>query len=144
MSELVLHSQNKAHGFYGRMNACVLRDRPIDRTWAVASAFIGLATGAGAEDEMCGIRDFLDSPQGRHFADDVIEALQDRARNNETAIIQTIEKWQARTINEETERNECIPAGMPYLTGWVQHFATKAARDKNFKKSSHPLDKNYV
>ena len=129
MTELVLPSQNEAYGFYGQMTACALRDRPTDRIWTVACAFIGLATGAGTEDEMRGIRDFLDSSMGRHFADDVIDALQGRAMNNETAIIKTIEKWQGWSISDETQRKEGIPAGLPYLTGWVQHFAVMAAND---------------
>ena len=129
MSELLLPSQNEDHGFYGQMSTCALRDRPTDRIWAVTCAFIGLATGAGTGDEMRGIRDFLDSSMGRHFADDVIEALQGRAINNEIAIIKAIEKWQAWTISVETQREEGIPAGLPYLTGWVQHFAILAAMD---------------
>jgi len=129
MTELVLPSQNEAYGFYGQMTACALRERPTDWIWTVACAFIGLATGAGTEDEMRGIRDFLDSSMGRHFADDVIDALQGRAMNNETAIIKAIEKWQAWAISNETQREEGIPAGLPYLTGWVQHFAVIAAND---------------
>lgn len=92
-------------------------------------AFIGLATGAGTEDEMRGIRDFLDSSMGRHFADDVIEALQGRTINNETAIIKAIEKWQAWTTSAETQRKDGIPAGLPYLTGWVQHSVILGAND---------------
>ena len=129
MTELVLPSQNEAHGFYGQMSTCALRDRPTDRIWTVTCAFIGLATGAGTEDEMRGIRDFLDSSKGRHFADDLIEALQGRTINNEIAIIKAIEKWQASTISAETQRKDGIPAGLPYLTGWVQHFAVTAAMD---------------
>ena len=129
MTELVLPSQNEAYGFYGQMTACALRDRPTDQIWTVACAFIGLATGAGTEDEMRGIRDFLDSSMGRHFADDVIEALQGRTINNEIAIIKAIEKWQAWTISAETQRKDGVPAGLPYLTGWVQHFAVTAAMD---------------
>ena len=98
MSELVLPSQNETYGFYGQMTACALRDRPTDQIWTVACDFIGLATGAGTEDEMRGIRDFLDSSMGRHFADDLIDALQGRTTNNEAAIIKTIQKWQAWTI----------------------------------------------
>ena len=129
MTELVLSSQNEAYGFYGQMTACALRNRPTHQIWTVACAFIGLATNAGTEDEMRGIRDFLDSSMGRHFADDVIDALQGRAMNNETAIIKAIEKWQGWSISNETQRKEGIPAGLPYLTGWVQHFAVMAAND---------------
>ena len=129
MSELVLPSQNEAYGFYGQMSTCALRDRPTDRIWTVTSAFIGLATGAGTEDEMRGIRDFLDSSMGRHFADDVIEALKGPTINNEITIIKAIEKWQAWAISIETQRKEGIPEGLPYLTGWVQHFAVTAAMD---------------
>ena len=129
MTELVLPSQNEAHGFYCQMITCSLRDRPTDRIWTVTCAFIGLATGAGTEDEMRGIRDFLDSSMGRHFADDVIEALQGRTINNEIAIIKAIEKWQAWTISAETQRKDGVPAWLPYLTGLVQHFAVTAAMD---------------
>ena len=78
---------------------------------------------------MRGIRDFLDSSMGRHFADDLIDALQGRTTNNEAAIIKTIQKWQAWTISAQTQRKDGIPAGLPYLTGWVQHFAIFAAMD---------------
>ncbi len=38
-----------------------------------------------------------------------------------------IRRWQDWRISRKTERCDGIPAGLPYLTGWVQHFAVAAA-----------------
>ena len=85
------------------------------------------ATCADSEDEMIGIRDFLDSRMGRQFADDVVGNMTGRTIDCETAINSAIRRWQDWRISRQTEREEGIPAGLPYLTGWVQHFAVTAA-----------------
>jgi len=72
---------------------------------------------------MIGVRDFLDSRMGRHFADDVVGELQSGVANSGTAINTAIRKWLGWRISRRTEREEGIPEGLPYLTGWVQHFA---------------------
>jgi hypothetical protein len=90
--------------------------------WLIAAAI-----RADSADELIGIRDFLDSRIGRHFADDVVGALQCGAADTETAITSVIRKWQGWRISRQIQRDDGIPTGLPYLTGWVQHFAITAA-----------------
>jgi hypothetical protein len=123
----ILPTRNEAHGFYGTITICPLRDRRSDEVWTLASKLIAIAMHAGSEDEMTGIRDFLDSRMGRHFADDVVGALQNSALESETAISSAICRWKGWCISSRIAREEGIPAGLPYLTGWVQHFAVTAA-----------------
>jgi hypothetical protein len=47
----------------------------------------------------------------------------------EPAIAAAIHRWQGWRIDRQTEREHGIPAGLPYLTGWVQHFAVTAAME---------------
>ena len=76
---------------------------------------------------MIGIRDFLDSRMGRHFAYDVLGNMTGCKIGLETAIASVIRCWQGWRIDHKTDREHGIPAGLPYLTGWVQHFAVAAA-----------------
>ena len=70
-----------------------------------------------------GVRDFLDSRHGRHFADDVVSELAKAGPDKlEEAIEAAIARWQGWRIGRQTSREEGIPAGLPYLTGWVAHF----------------------
>lgn len=124
-----LPSQNETFGFFGTMTNCPRRDRPSAEVWALAFSLIAEAIHADSEDEMIGVRDFLDSRMGRHFADDVIGNLTSCSINLETAITTAIAKWQDWRISRRTQREERIPAGLPYLTGWVQHFAVAAAME---------------
>jgi hypothetical protein len=123
----VLPSHNRDLGFFGTITVSPLRDRPSDAVWALASTLIAEAVRAESEAERIGIRDFLDSLMGRHFADDVVGALHAGAGDSEAAILAAIRKWQRWRTSRATERKEGIPAGLPYLTGWVQHFAGVAA-----------------
>ena len=93
----------------------------------LASSMIAKAIRVDSEDEIIGIRDFLDSNMGRHFADDVVGNMMGCDIALEPAITSTIRRWQDWRISRQTEREEGIPAGLPYLTGWVQHFAVTAA-----------------
>lgn len=43
-----------------------------------------------------------------------------------SAITSAIRRWQDWRISRQLERSEGIPAGLPYLTGWVQHFTVAA------------------
>jgi hypothetical protein len=122
----ILPSQNEDHGFFQTINVCPLRDLRSQEVWTLASTLIADAIRADSEDELIGIRYFLDSRMGRHFADDVVGALQGRAADSEAAIQAAIRKWLDWRICRRTEREEGIPAGLPYLTGWVQHFAVTA------------------
>ena len=120
-------SRNEGFGFFGTMTLSPYRDRRSAEIWELATTLIAEAIGADSADERFGVRDFLDSRMGRHFADDVVSALQGGAPDSEAAITATIQKWLAWRIDRQTQRAEGIPAGLPYLTGWVQHFAVQAA-----------------
>ncbi|MBR2573392.1 MAG: hypothetical protein IKE14_03585 [Loktanella sp.] len=123
---LILPSRNLDHGFYRTLTVCPQRDRRSAQVWVLASTLIATAIGADSEDEMTGIRDFLDSQMGRHFADDVVNNMTGCNIDTEAAITAAIRRWQDWRINRQTERDHGIPAGLPYLNGWVQHFAVAA------------------
>ncbi len=125
----ILPSRNEDHGFFGSLTSCPQRDRRSAEVWALASTLIAAAVGADSEDEMIGIRDFLDSRMGRHFADDIIGAMTGCGIDSETALKSSIRTWQDWRISRRTEREEGIPEGLPYLTGWVQHFAVMASME---------------
>ena len=40
----------------------------------------------------------------------------------EEAIEAAVARWMGWRIDRRTNREEGIPAGLPYLTGWVTHF----------------------
>jgi hypothetical protein len=126
-SPAILPSRNKDYGFFRTMTVCPQRDRRSDEVWGLASTLISKAIRARSEDEMIGIRDFLDSRMGRYFADDVIGNMTGCNIDSEAAIKSAIRRWQDWRISRQLERDEGIPAGLPYLTGWVQHFAIAAA-----------------
>ena len=123
----ILPSRNRDYGFFRTMTVCPQRDRRSDEVWALASALIAKAIQATTEDEMIGIREFLDSRMGRYFADDVVGNMVGCTIDSEAAIKSVIRRWQDWRISRQLERDEGIPAGLPYLTGWVLHFAVAAA-----------------
>jgi hypothetical protein len=123
----ILPSRNKDYGFFRTLTTCPQRDRRSDDVWALASTLIAKAVRARTEEEMIGIRDFLDSRIGRHFADDVVGNMVGCDIDSETAIRSAIRRWQDWRISRQLARDEGIPAGLPYLTGWVQHFAIAAS-----------------
>ena len=123
----ILPSRNPDHGFFGILTTCPERDRRSVEVWGLASTLIAKAIRATTEEDMIGIRDFLDSRMGRHFADDVVGNMVGCKIDSETAIKSAIRRWQDWRISRQTERDEGIPEGLPYLTGWVQHFAVAAS-----------------
>ncbi|XOY54990.1 MAG: hypothetical protein ACMUJK_09245 [Rhodobacterales bacterium] len=123
----ILPSRNEDYGFFGTLTRCPERDRRSAEVWTLASRLIAEAIHADSEDEMIGIRDFLDSRMGRHFADDVVGNMTGCNIGLEPAIAAAIRRWQGWRIDRKTERELGIPAGLPYLTGWVQHFAVAAS-----------------
>ena len=127
MTHPILPSRNPDHGFFGTLTTCPQRDRRSVEVWVLASTLIAEAIRANSEDEMIGIRDFLDSRMGRQFADDVVSNMTGCDIDCETAIKSAIRRWQDWRISRQLERDEGIPAGLPYLTGWVQHFAVATA-----------------
>ncbi|MFN3297820.1 MAG: hypothetical protein ACK42S_14150, partial [Caldimonas sp.] len=60
MTNSTLPTCNEAWGFYGSTAGFT----DADAAWAIAFPAVAKATGATAE----GVRDFLDSRHGRHFA----------------------------------------------------------------------------
>ena len=86
----ILPSQNTAYGFYGTVTTCPLRDCNSDTLWTLASTLVAEAINAQGEAEMIGIRDFLDSKMGRHFADEVIDALRSGEANTKAALDTTV------------------------------------------------------
>jgi hypothetical protein len=123
----ILPSRNPDYGFFGTLTTCPERDRRSVEVWVLASTLIAKAIRATTEEEMIGIRDFLDCRMGRHFADDVVGNIVGCRIDCETAIKSSIRTWKDWRISRQLERDEGIPAGLPYLTGWVQHFAIAAS-----------------
>ena len=108
---MMLTTQNEAWGFWGAMGG------HASVAWPVAMTQIADATGEPFES----VRLFLDSKQGRHFADAVQDGLaQDLALD--AAIAQVIAQWMDWKIGRITSRETGIPRGMPYLSGFVIHF----------------------
>ncbi|MDG1281868.1 MAG: hypothetical protein P8O10_11210, partial [Pseudorhodobacter sp.] len=122
-------SRNEDFGFYCSLTVCPQPDRRSAEVWALASTLIAAAIRADSEDEMIGIRDFLDSRTGCHFADYVVGNMTRCNINLETAVTSAIRRWQDWRISRQIERDEGNPVGLPYLTGWVQHFAIAAAME---------------
>lgn len=125
----ILPSRNEDFGFFGTLTVCPQRDRRSADVWTLASRMIAETIDANSADEMIGICDFLDSRMGRQFADDVVGNMTGCGIGLEPAIASAIRRWQDWRISRQTERAEGIPAGLPYLTGWVQHFAIAAAME---------------
>ncbi|MCC5993921.1 MAG: hypothetical protein JJT99_15515 [Rhodobacteraceae bacterium] len=123
----ILPSRNPDYGFFGTLTTCPERDQRSVEVWVLASTLIAKAIAAATEEEMIGIRDFLDSRMGRHFADDVVGNMVGCKIDTETAIRSSIRRWQDWRISRQLERDEGIPADLPYLTGWVLHFAIAAS-----------------
>jgi hypothetical protein len=120
MTTTILPTRNDAWGFFGTMQRAGAD--PM-QSWNAASAMIAAETEASAE----AVRDFLDSRHGRHFADEVASELAPRGPEHlEVAIEAAVTRWQGWRISRRTFRDEGIPAGLPYLTGWVTHFGILA------------------
>jgi hypothetical protein len=68
---------------------------------------------------------FLDSRFGRQFADDVSNELL-TTPDMASAIDAAVTKWMGWSISKATEGQYGIPAGLPYLTGFVCHMEVTA------------------
>ena len=73
----ILPSRNPDHGFFGTLTTCPERDRRSVEVWVLAATLIAKAIRATTEEDMIGIRDFLDSRSGQHGG------LQDRQRDRD-------------------------------------------------------------
>ena len=118
MTTTILPTRNTEWGFWGTI-ARIENDPVADpaKAWEIASRRIAEVTDASPE----AVRDFLDSRHGRHFADDVANELW-KGETLKVAINAAIDRWMGWTIYRKTSRDEGIPRGLPYLTGWVTHF----------------------
>lgn len=114
----ILETRNPHWGFFGTISRA--GENPTD-AWAIAFAGILDAT-LGSEE---GVRDFLDSRQGRHFADEVASQ---RAAGLDlaAAISAAIDRHQSWKIGDRASSEYGIPARLPYLTGWVAYFEIEA------------------
>ena len=112
MPNTILPTANIDWGFFGTMGD---HADPAE-AWELAMPAIQLATGCPDT----AVRDFLDSTQGRHFADDVANGLfagLTLAAATEAAVV----RWMGWKISRRTARDTGIPHGLPYLTGFVTH-----------------------
>ena len=118
MTNAILPTRNTEWGYFGTI-ARIETSRAVDPVdaWEIASRRIAEVTEASPE----GVRAFLDSRHGRHFADDVANDLCTGAPLA-AAIDAAIALWMSWRTDRKTSRDEGIPVGLPYLTGWVTHF----------------------
>jgi hypothetical protein len=118
MTTTILTTRNTDWGFWGTMSRSERGAADsAAAAWQIAFRRITEATEAAPE----GVRDFLDSRLGRHFADEVANGLC-KGEALEPAIDAAIARWMSWRIDRRTEREDGIPRGLPYLTGWVTHF----------------------
>jgi hypothetical protein len=116
----ILSTENEAWGFWGTMG------ERAAAAWPIAFAAIHDATGTDPDS----VRAFLDSRHGRHFADEVSNHLHAGATLPD-AIARATATWMGWRIGRRTSRETGIPAGLPYLTGFVisEGIAADAARE---------------
>ena len=107
---MMLSTQNEAWGFWGTMGGYA------SMAWPIAMTQVAEATGESFEY----VRAFLDSKQGRHFADSVQDGLA-AGLAIDAAVAEAIVKWMDWKIGRITARETGIPKGLPYLTGFVIH-----------------------
>lgn len=114
---MTLPTQNPAWGFHGTLRTAGMTQQLVDEAWRRATLYISAETGADPE----AIRAFLDSRQGRHFADDVWCAMSRADQTVTTAIASTCDRWMGWKISKRTSEETGIPRGLPYLLGFVEH-----------------------
>ena len=117
MTNSTLPTANEAWGFYGACGTFA----DAEAAWAIAFPAVLAATEGTTE----GVRDFLDSRHGRHFADDVHNGVQ-AGLELSVAIESAITRWMGWTINRETAREIAMPKGLPYLKCFVLYFSLQA------------------
>ncbi|QUP54566.1 hypothetical protein GO998_12870 [Ralstonia syzygii] len=101
-------THNEGWGFYGTM-----KERAAE-AWPLAMTAVSKATGSSLE----AVRLFLDSSFGRHFADDVCNALHG-GQALADAIDFTAALWMQRKSNGRLSEIYSIPRDLPHLTAFV-------------------------
>lgn len=114
----ILPSRNREWGFFGTIR----NEAEPSLAFEAASHAIREATQGSAE----GVRDFLDSRDGRHFADMVVCEMRKPGATLESAILTSVQKHQGWRVGHRTAREHGIPHDLPYLTGWVGHYSIEA------------------
>jgi len=111
-----LPTNNEAWGFWGTMHMSG-HAAETAAAWTTASEAIARATSCSPE----GVRDFLDSRHGRHFADDVVDSLRSGTTLDD-AVSAAVARWMGWRISRSMSRETGIPHGLPYLTGLVADY----------------------
>lgn len=107
-------TQNREYGFYG---TCTLRGQDADALWQ--AAVCGLISPI-APAEVVAV--FLDTRHGRHFADDVVQQVEDCVATDE-AVAHTAARWNQWRLGRELARGTHLPASVPYLAGLMEIIA---------------------
>lgn len=118
MTTTILPTTNQTWGFWGSMGYTAADQ---SQAWTLASTAIAKVTGGTPE----AVRTFLDSRQGRHFANDVASVIFN-GRTLAAAVDAAVATWMGWKIDKQIEREHGIPRGLPYLTGWVIHHQLEA------------------
>lgn len=103
-------TRNAAFGFFGTMNELAVA------AWPLAMTAISEVT----DESLDAVRAFLDSSHGRHFADDVHNAMHDGLALA-AAIDAATRRWMHFRLSVWTRRQYGLPAGLAYLTTFVIH-----------------------
>ena len=103
-------SASESHGFCGTIR----QHAEPHHAWMLAIDAVAIATSASEE----AVRAFLASRSGRHFADEVANAI-GNGRDLAAAIDGVVERWMELRITPLIEAEIGIPEGLPYLTGFV-------------------------
>lgn len=114
-TQTALPTRNEDWGFYG--SASRWPNAAPGRAWEAAAAAVAARTGGPAE----AVRDFLDSREGRWFADEASNFLAG-GMTLAAAIEAAADRWMGWRIGKALSRETGIPAGLPLLTGWVAHW----------------------
>jgi hypothetical protein len=114
----ILPTENKLWGFWGTM---LHEGLGMEAAWELTFSAVHAATRASED----GVRGFLDSRDGRHFADEVRNFLA-AGLPLDGAIQAAVNRWMGWSISRKTARETGIPVGLPYLTGWVTHYEIMA------------------
>ncbi|MDO3524885.1 hypothetical protein [Ralstonia pseudosolanacearum] len=101
-------TRNEGWGFY-----CTMKERAAE-AWPLAMTTVAKATSSSFE----AVRLFLDSAFGRHFADDVCNALHG-GQTLTDAIDSTAALWMQRKSNGGLSQIYGIPRDLPHLTAFV-------------------------
>lgn len=109
----ILPTRNEAWGLHGTIR----HHADPSEAWPLAMRVVSAATGCSE----AGVREFLDSREGRHFADDVASALAKGAAI-EGAVHVAADRWMSWSIGRRISRETGIPRGLPYLVGFVTHY----------------------